>query len=100
MDQLERLVANKSFDSAAFRAKLRENGVRPLIKHRLYRPIDHVHNARMDEDRYNQRALSETVNFTVKRSILDPVSSRGWYRQLREIVLAASVHNAKRTVQP
>lgn len=100
MDQLKSLAADKGYDSAAFRAQLRENGVRPLIKHRLYRPIDHAHNARMDEDRYNQRSLTESVNSAVKRSILDSAGSRAWYRQFREIVLAASVHNVKRAIRP
>jgi len=99
LDQLESLAADKGYDSAAFRRQLRENGVRPLIKHRLYRPIDRAHNARLDEDRYNQRSLAESVNSTVKRSILDSVSSRTWYRQFREIVLAASVHNVKRAIR-
>ena len=97
---LESLAADKGYDSAAFREQLRENGVRPLIKHRLYQPIDHAHNARLDADLYNQRALTESVNSSIKRSILDSVSSRAWFRQFREIVLAASVHNVKRAVKP
>lgn len=99
MGKMKSLAADKGYDSAAFRALLRDNGVRPLIKHRLYRPVDHAHNARMDEDRYNQRALTESVNSAVKRSILDSVGSRAWYRQFREIVLAASVHNVKRAIR-
>ncbi|MFB6086727.1 MAG: IS5/IS1182 family transposase, partial [Halodesulfurarchaeum sp.] len=59
-----------------------------------------AHNARLDTDLYNQRALTETVNSSIKRSILDSVSARAWYRQFREIVLAASVHNVKRAVKP
>lgn len=94
------MAADKGYDSAAFRDQLRENGVRPLIKHRLYQPIDHAHNARIDTNRYNQRALTETVNSTIKRSILEYVTSRTWYRQFREIVVAASVHNVKRAVKP
>jgi IS5 family transposase len=100
MGKLTSLAADKGYDSAAFRRQLRKNGVRPLIKHRLYRPIDHAHNARMDADRYNQRSLTESVNSAIKRSILESVSSRAWYRQFREIVLAASVHNVKRAIRP
>lgn len=99
-DNLVSLAADKGYDSAAFRDQLRENGIRPLIKHRLYNPIDHAHNARIDSDRYNQRALTETVNSTIKRSILDSVSSRAWFRQFREVVLAATVHNVKRSISP
>jgi IS5 family transposase len=94
------LAADKGYDSTAFRDQLRENGVRPLIKHRIYKPIDHAHNARMDADRYNQRSLTETVNSVIKRSILDSVHSRTWFRQFREIILAATVHNIKRSITP
>lgn len=99
-DKLVSVAADKGYDSAAFRDQLRANGVRPLIRHRLYKPIDHAHNARLDTDLYNQRALTETVNSSIKRTILDSVSSRVWFRQFREIVLAASVHNVKRAVKP
>jgi len=99
-DKLVSLAADKGYDSAAFRDQLRENDVRPLIRHRLYQPIDHAHNARMDAERYNQRSLTETVNSVIKRSILDSVSSRAWFRQFREIVLAASVYNIKRSISP
>lgn len=99
-EKLTSLAADKGYDSAAFRRQLREQGVRPLVKHRLYNPIDHAHNARLDADRYNQRALTETVNSSIKRSIIDSVASRAWYRQFREIVLAASVYNVKRAVKP
>ena len=99
-DNLISVAADKGYDSASFRDQLRKNGVRPLVRHRLYNPIDHAHNARMDTDRYNQRALTESVNSAIKRSILDSVSSRVWFRQFREIVIAASVHNVKRAVKP
>jgi len=49
--------------------RLREEGVRPLIKHRECRPIDFAHNARIDVAAYGQRALSETVFSTIKRAV-------------------------------
>lgn len=100
IDKMESLTADKGDDSKPFREKLREEGVRPVIKHRLFNPIDHAHNARLSEELYNQRALSETVNSTIKRSIRENVSTRAWYRQFREIVLIASVHNVKRSISP
>jgi hypothetical protein len=30
---------------------------------------DHAHNARIDEDRYAQRSMTETLNSAVKRSL-------------------------------
>jgi len=55
-DDLRSLAADRSYDSKAFRDKLRGNGVLLLIKHRIYSSIDRAHNARMDRDRYHQRS--------------------------------------------
>ena len=79
--------------------KLREEGVRPLIKHREFRPIDHAHNARIDRPRYRQRAVCETVFSTIKRTLGHAVRARAWYRELREIVLMCAVYNIKRAVK-
>ena len=56
--ELHSLAADKGYDWKRLREKLREEGVRPLIKHREFRPIDHAHNARIDEALYGQRPLS------------------------------------------
>ncbi|GCF16215.1 hypothetical protein Harman_41500 [Haloarcula mannanilytica] len=53
------------------RDKLREEGVRPLIKHREFRPLGHAHNARVDGPRYRQRAVCETVFSTIKRILAE-----------------------------
>jgi len=58
---LHSLAANKGYDWQRLRDKLREEDVRPLIKHREFRYIDHAHNARINGTPYGQRALSETV---------------------------------------
>ncbi|QSG09586.1 Transposase, IS5 family [Halapricum desulfuricans] len=55
------------------REKLREEGVRSLIKHRKFRPIDHAHNAWINGSRYRQRAMCETVFSTIKRTLGDAV---------------------------
>ncbi|MFB6186290.1 MAG: hypothetical protein ABEI86_05415, partial [Halobacteriaceae archaeon] len=36
---LESMKFEKGYDSSSFRAQLRESGVRPLIKNRVYKPI-------------------------------------------------------------
>jgi len=89
------LAADKDYDWQRLRDKLREEGVRPLIKHREYRPIDHAHNARIDEALYAQRVLSETVFSVIKRTLGDAVRARRWYREFREIVLMCAVYNIK-----
>jgi IS5 family transposase len=43
---LASLAADKGYDWMELRENLREEAVRPLIKHRIFRPIDHAHSAR------------------------------------------------------
>jgi len=58
---LRSLTADHGYDSKAFTDEIRGNGVRPLIKHRIYSSLDHAHNTHMDSDQYHQRSMSETV---------------------------------------
>lgn len=97
---LHSLAADKGYDWMALRENLREEGVRPLIKHRLFRPVDHAHNARIDGSRYRQRAMCETVFSSIKRTLGSAVRARAWYREFREIALMCVVHNIKRAVDP
>ena len=97
---LASLAADKGYDWMDLREKLREEGVRHLIKHREYRPIDHAHNARLDGPRYRQRAMCETVFSTVKRTLGDAVRARTWYGEFRELVLMCTVHNIEQSLKP
>ncbi|WP_323192882.1 IS5 family transposase [Halostella sp. PRR32] len=97
--EIASLAADKGYDWQRLREKLREEGVRPLIKHREFRPVDCAHNARIDESLYGQRALSETVFSTIKRTLGHAVRARAWYREFREIVLMCTVYNIKRAVK-
>jgi len=58
--EIASLAADKGYDWQRLREKVREEGVRPLIKHCEFRSIDCAHNARIDGSLYGQRALSET----------------------------------------
>ena len=51
------LAADKGYDDMIFREELRAEGVRPLIKHRVSPRYDYAHNARIDDDLYNQRSI-------------------------------------------
>jgi len=95
---LRSLAADKGYDSQPFRESLREMGIRPLVKHRVFAPYDHAHNARISDDLYNQRSMTETVNSSVKRSGSGAVQAREWYRGFREIVLMYLVYNIKQYV--
>jgi IS5 family transposase len=96
---LRSLAADNGCDDMSFRDKLRSEGVRPLIKHRVFVPYDHAHNAWIEDDLYNQRSVCETVNSVLKRSDGGAVRARAWYRQFREITLAAAVYNGERTLK-
>ncbi|QKY16852.1 IS5 family transposase [Halorubrum sp. CBA1229] len=98
--EIASLAADKGYDWQRLREKLREEGVRPLIKHREFRPVDCAHNARIDGSLHNQRALSETVFSTIKRTLGHAVRARAWYREFREIVLMCAVYSIKRAVKP
>ncbi|REA00967.1 IS5 family transposase [Haloferax sp. Atlit-6N] len=93
---LHSLAADKGYDWMQLREKLREEDVRPLIMHRIFRPIDHAHNARVDGPRYRQRSMCETVFSSIKRTHGDAVRARTWYREFRELVVKCVVHNIKR----
>jgi len=97
---LHSLAGDKGYDWMALREKLRDNGVRPLLKHREFRPVDHAHNARIDGPRYRKRALCESVFSSIKRTLGDAVRARAWYREFRELILKCAVHNIKRSVTP
>ena len=97
---LRTLAADKGYDKNVLRERLHELGIRPLIRHRIMASYDHAHNARIDDDRYAQRAMCETVFSSVKRSLGCAVRARAWYREFREIVLICCVYNIKRAVTP
>ncbi|ELY87241.1 ISH9-type transposase ISHwa3 [Natrialba taiwanensis DSM 12281] len=101
---LRSLAADKGYDNQQLRERLCELDIRPLIKHRIFAPYDHAHNARIGEDRYAQRSMTETVNSAVKRSLGYAVRARTWYREFREIALMCRLqhqmcrHTVKSTV--
>ena len=75
---LRSLAADKDYDWMRLREQLREEGVRPLIKHRLFQAVDHAHNARIDAALYGQRSMCETVFSTIKRTLGCAVRARTW----------------------
>ena len=97
---LRSLAADKGYDKQALRESLRDLGIRPLIKHRIFAPYDYAHNARIDDQRYNQRSMTETVNSAVKHSLGFAVRARSWFREFREIALMCVVYNIKQAVKP
>jgi len=95
---LASLAADKGYDWMDLREKLREEEVRPLIKHREFRPIDPRVVRVISGPRYRQRAVCETVFSTIKRTLGNTVRTRSWYSEFRELVLMCAVHNIKQSL--
>lgn len=93
------VAADRGYDDKAFRDELRADGIRPLIKHRIYWALDHAHNARIDRDRYNKRWMVETVFSSLKRTLGAAVHARSWHLEFREMVLKCTVYNLRRSVR-
>ena len=99
IDDLQSLAADKGYDDQEFRENLRDEGVRPLIKHREFKAYDHAHNARIDDELYHQRSMTESVNSSINRSYGSSLRSHSWYRQFREVAVIAGVYNVKQAIQ-
>ncbi|MFC7251441.1 IS5 family transposase [Halomicroarcula sp. GCM10025324] len=92
------LLGDKGYDDQKIRALAREDGVRPLIKHREFSPLHKAWNARQDADLYGQRSQNETVNSRLKRKYGAFVRSRLWWKQFRELVIGCLTHNINKTL--
>lgn len=90
------LSGDKGYDWSELRTRLRENDVRPLIKHREFTSLDKAHNARLDEELYGQRAMSESVFSMIKQRSGAHLKATTWYGQFREMAMKCVVHNLTR----
>jgi IS5 family transposase len=100
MERLSVVAADKGYDAAFIRDLMREHNVRPLIKHREFGSIHKAHNARLDENTYNRRQISETVFRVLGQRYTSSLRSRSWYRQFREVTIKAAVKNIDNSVEP
>jgi IS5 family transposase len=85
--ELRSLSIDRGYDNRSLHQALRELGIRPLIKHHIFAPYDYTQDSRVDEQHYNQRSITETVNSGVKRSLGFAVQAPIWFREFREIAL-------------
>ncbi len=93
LDQLQTITADKGHDWDDLHNELREAGVRSVIKHREFYPLDMAHNARHDADSYHRRLSVEAVFFGLKQRHGDTLRARTWFGQFRELVLKTAVRN-------
>ncbi len=93
---LRSLAADKGYDKDVFRELLRDNDVRPLVRHCLHTWYDCAHDARLDDSLHNRRWIAETCFSVVKRSHGAAVRAQARYREFRECVLKFAVYNIER----
>jgi IS5 family transposase len=67
LENLQTVTADKGYDWDDLRKKLRENDIRPVIKHKEFWQLDKAHNVRMDDDVYHLRSNIESTFFALKR---------------------------------
>ena len=89
---LQTLLADKMYSWADLREACREASTRPVIKHCEQNALKKAHNARIDDDVYNQRSMSETV-FAMLKDDGDEIRSRSWHGQFRELTRKCIMHN-------
>ena len=58
---METITTDKGYDWDEFNHYLREEGVKPVIKHREFNMLDAAHNARIDDNTYHRRSVVESI---------------------------------------
>ncbi len=97
---LASLAADKGYDWIDLREKLPEEDVRPLITYRIFRSIDHAHNARVDGPHTaNDRCVRPFSRRLSARTATPRVREPG-YLEFRELVVNCVVHNIRQAVKP
>ncbi|ELZ49048.1 transposase IS4 family protein [Halorubrum californiense DSM 19288] len=97
--KIESLAGDKGYDDQSLRDALRSEGVRPLLRHRLFAAYDHAHNARLDSELYGQRWMAETAFSAIKHRFGPAVHPRAWYREFHELVLTATVYSLEQALK-
>lgn len=97
--KIRQLCGDKGYDDKKIRNSLREQGIRPLIPYREFKPKHKYWNSLFKEKPLHQRSKSETVNSSVKRKYRDYLSSHDWWNQHKEAQLLCVVHNIDRDVK-
>lgn len=80
-DKIESLAGDKGYDDQSLRDALRSEGVRPVIRHRLFAHYDYTHNVRLDSELYGQHWMDETAFSAIKRRFGSALRPSAWYRE-------------------
>ena len=71
----------------------REDGIRPVIKHRECYSLGAAHNVRIDDETCHHRSLVEALFFALRERFGTQLEARTWFGQLRAIVPMGAVRN-------
>ena len=95
-EDLQEFLGDKMYSWSDLREGCRKESTRPVIKHCEQSSLQRAHNARIDDDLYHQRTMSETVFSLLKDSENEKLRSRTWHGQFREMMRKCIVHNLER----
>ena len=98
-DELGSLAGDKGYDDQSLRDTIRSEGVRPVIRHRLFAHYDHAHNARLDSDLYGQRWMAKSAFSAIRHRSGSAVRPSAWYGEFRELVLTVAVYNLEQAIK-
>lgn len=97
---LKTLIADKGYDSASNRKHCISYGIKPVIPVRQYartraqtREPSKRYKQQLDKQTYNRRALIESVNSAIKRTLGSYVCSRRADNQQKQVTLKAIAYN-------
>ena len=97
-DDIESLAGDKGHDDQLHKDALCSEGVRSVIRHRLFAHDDHAHDARLDSDLYGQRWMVESA-FSATKCRFGAAGPSAWYREFRELVLIAAIYNLEQAIK-
>jgi len=98
LHQLETVVADEGLDWDELRHKLRDEVIRPVIKHRVFYSRDAADNARIDDGTYHRRSKLEAIFFPLRKRFGATIRAKTWVDQFREIVPRTAVQNLEHAV--
>lgn len=91
-EDLQAFLADANYSWSDLREECRAGPTRPVIKHKEHNGLKKAHNARLDDDVYHQRTMSETA-FSLLKDDGEKLRSRNWHGQFRELTRKCIVHN-------
>ena len=92
------LCGDKGYDWTQIREFLKGHGTRSLIPYREFNKKYEYWNSLFNEDDLHQRSKCETVNSMTKRNYGDTLTSKGFYKQFKEVLFIVIVHNIDRSL--